>query len=1172
MKRVLPILSFAGGLLLVLVALVASSWLQVRAEAAGLKPVPAPPAWAARPRPITTALVVTATSTPLPGGASAVFLGVPKGDAYGPIDLVTDEKHGIAYVYSQRSEGGGPVVSAIDLAKGQVTAVIPLGRDDKQYHDGRLLYVYGPNKLYVVDSEAQTLSGIDAKTGVVSQTMADVRQAALDEAAGIMAVAGDKNLRAYRVGDLGGAATPLWTLPDQRIAGMAGRNSRTAGDISQVLVSKMGPPARLVVYNMKTGESLAANPLPDAFADLAAGPEGQWAIRTSGPKATLTVLDKGLKPLRTAAIPEGRGLYYDAPRNRYLVPGYWPAATGEPDRWVLAAYDANTLRPTVELPLSGYAPPDRFAPDLNHGLLSLSRFGNSQVDRRDVASLQPGTPLILGVQLQDMALDEFGGTLYVADNQRRVHLVDTRSGTERAVWGGEGPLALDTTNRRLYVNRDGRVVALDSQTGNKVAEFAQGGVPAADPERNLVYIADAGITIYDRQGRQLGKLEKTFPIKNGFVPNPYAYGVAVNPITGQVVAFLNNGIPGSNNGSYAELYAPASSQPITVPGSFQFVQDVAFDPDNGRTYLSYGASFKSLEAVQVLDPDGRQERLLRGRYGYPALDVANARLYLATDGLLTQLSADDLALQAAAPAPAGVDQLLFDQTTGQFYLRDGEGPRLFVQSQDQPPALLPAWQPVDRLPAEMPADVQVTGGDKDIWIYDSLGTDWYRSRDGRKWQKLQAGSVPVYGGLTLAGPRVLFRAGEGPQGGDGAMRSTDDGTTWKIMSKGLVDLRAAQPVVANSATNAYYVGRRGGIMAWREQDGRWAQVFKADTDYSTPGALAMAPDGTLFLLAYEKAWRSSDGGKTWKPLTLPGKGGRLLGFAADGTHPYTLYAYFDQATPFIAASRDGGATWRSSATPPELGRYIWPFDFQAAGKTLYLYASNFEGAAALWRSTDEAATWQAADPRALKGTYQMALAPDGTLWLAVRGGVRSVNPLRLTWSQVGPSQTPVTSATPAATGTPTPTATPLAGCARTLPEREAALAASYPALGCPKSGERVMPMARQGFEHGLMVWESGGKTIFVMLSDGRWQRLPDRWQEGMPESDPSLTPAAGLRQPVRGFGMAWRVDLKGSESPTGWAIEDERGTEGAIQEWEGGTVLRFGGEKFVLFTPRTWEP
>jgi hypothetical protein len=99
---------------------------------------------------------------------------------------------------------------------------------------------------------------------------------------------------------------------------------------------------------------------------------------------------------------------------------------------------------------------------------------------------------------------------------------------------------------------------------------------------------------------------------------------------------------------------------------------------------------------------------------------------------------------------------------------------------------------------------------------------------------------------------------------------------------------------------------------------------------------------------------------------------------------------------------------------------------------------------------------------------------------------------------------------------------------------------------CPAGPAHATRMAAERFERGLMLWTQYDDRIHILYDDGttpRWDTLVNAWFPGQAEDDPALTPPAGLFQPRRGFGLAWRT---GYVSPVqvvrdrlGWATEPE---------------------------------
>ena len=128
-------------------------------------------------------------------------------------------------------------------------------------------------------------------------------------------------------------------------------------------------------------------------------------------------------------------------------------------------------------------------------------------------------------------------------------------------------------------------------------------------------------------------------------------------------------------------------------------------------------------------------------------------------------------------------------------------------------------------------------------------------------------------------------------------------------------------------------------------------------------------------------------------------------------------------------------------------------------------------------------------------------------------------------AEVAPPEASLTPATPAATpatvAPPTATTDPL-----------------------PTPVVSQIQVAEQVFEKGRMFWLQPVDQIWVMVvtreGGGDWSVYQDTFEEGEPESDPSLTPEAGFQQPERGFGKLWRENPNVREA-LGWAITPEFG-------------------------------
>jgi hypothetical protein len=116
--------------------------------------------------------------------------------------------------------------------------------------------------------------------------------------------------------------------------------------------------------------------------------------------------------------------------------------------------------------------------------------------------------------------------------------------------------------------------------------------------------------------------------------------------------------------------------------------------------------------------------------------------------------------------------------------------------------------------------------------------------------------------------------------------------------------------------------------------------------------------------------------------------------------------------------------------------------------------------------------------------------------------------------------------------------------------------ALYQSIGCPREVSRNVKFAEQAYQNGTMLWREDTHQIYVLWSNNRWNVYPDTWTPNEPEGGTETPPNTNLRAPKRGFGKVWRELLGSVSSPLGWAMEDERGTEGQSQSFEHGLVIR----------------
>ncbi len=156
---------------------------------------------------------------------------------------------------------------------------------------------------------------------------------------------------------------------------------------------------------------------------------------------------------------------------------------------------------------------------------------------------------------------------------------------------------------------------------------------------------------------------------------------------------------------------------------------------------------------------------------------------------------------------------------------------------------------------------------------------------------------------------------------------------------------------------------------------------------------------------------------------------------------------------------------------------------------------------------------------------KIAFSPDGAVFAAASVRVRF-------WGVVAGSTAPA-AAQPEATSEPgLPTLTPRPG------------ATPRPEI-FPTDVLAEVQIVEQVFEHGRMFWIRHNRQIWVMVDNpeavpqgGDWYCYNDTFEDGEPETDPSLKPPDDLIQPRRGFGKLWRTQ-PGLQEGLGWGVTPE---------------------------------
>ena len=193
-------------------------------------------------------------------------------------------------------------------------------------------------------------------------------------------------------------------------------------------------------------------------------------------------------------------------------------------------------------------------------------------------------------------------------------------------------------------------------------------------------------------------------------------------------------------------------------------------------------------------------------------------------------------------------------------------------------------------------------------------------------------------------------------------------------------------------------------------------------------------------------------------------------------------------------------------------------------------------------------------------------------------------------STAGPTQTPfVVTATGAPTAlieaptvslAPTATLAPTPGCAAwffTFRPGQSDGGCADPVVTVQAVGEDFV--GGRVYRYGASPDDPNQKdTIFVIYNNGTWETYPDDFQQGDPDSDPSLVPPSNRAQPAGAIGKVWRGH-SAVRSALGWAYGPELPFTGRYQNPQGDThnIYVDHGKGLVLKLttvdqgPRTWK-
>jgi len=114
---------------------------------------------------------------------------------------------------------------------------------------------------------------------------------------------------------------------------------------------------------------------------------------------------------------------------------------------------------------------------------------------------------------------------------------------------------------------------------------------------------------------------------------------------------------------------------------------------------------------------------------------------------------------------------------------------------------------------------------------------------------------------------------------------------------------------------------------------------------------------------------------------------------------------------------------------------------------------------------------------------------------------------------------------------------------------------------------QVITVAVEPFEHGVMLYRSDLKQLYVLTDDKRFKVYPDTWDDTQPDLG-TLTPVAGKYLPRRGFGKLWNSNPDVKQG-LGSATAPEQGLSGTVTG-DGTTTTIRADLTYALAKDGTW--